>query len=421
MPAHDSLDCCIVGGGPAGLTLALLLARAGRSVTVLEKHADFLRDFRGDTIHPSTLEVIYELGLLDRFTQLSHQKVFQLYGQFGNTRIPIADFSHLPVQAPYIALMPQWDFLDFLAGEARRYPRFELQMQAEATNLIEEANQVRGVCVRTPVGVRRIHAALTVAADGRHSLLRERAGLKVQDLGAPMDVLWFRLSRRPEDSIETMGRFEPGRIIVMLNRGTYWQCAFVIPKGGIDSIRTAGLPAFRANLATLLPLAPDRALDIHSWDDVKLLTVSVDRLETWYKSGLLCIGDAAHAMSPIGGVGINLAVQDAVAAANILVGPLAIGQIGLDTLRRVQKRREWPTRITQRMQLLIQNNVIVPTLNAGQMTRPPILIRMLARWPLLQRLSARLIGMGIRPEHVAPEIRAPARETAKAIIRMLNL
>jgi 2-polyprenyl-6-methoxyphenol hydroxylase-like FAD-dependent oxidoreductase len=412
MATHDSLDCCIVGGGPAGLMLGLLLARAGRSVTVLEKHADFLRDFRGDTIHPSTMEVMHELALLDRFTQLPHQKVFQLYGQFGNSRIPIADFSHLPVHAPYIALMPQWDFLDFLVDEARRYPGFKLLMQAEATDLIQEAGEVKGVCVRTPEGPRELRAALTIAADGRHSLLRERAGLKVQDLGAPMDVLWFRLSRRPDDPVETMGRFEPGRIIVTLNRGTYWQCAFVIPKGDIKAIKAAGLSAFRANLETLLPLPADRPLDICSWEDIKLLTVSVDRLESWCKPGLLCIGDAAHAMSPIGGVGINLAVQDAVAAANILAGPLANGPVGLDKLRHVQKRRQWPTRVTQRLQLLIQNNIIAPTLKARQMTEPPFLVRMLARWPLLRRLPARLIGMGVRPEHIAPEIRRSFQSTA---------
>jgi 2-polyprenyl-6-methoxyphenol hydroxylase-like FAD-dependent oxidoreductase len=413
MAPRDFLDCCIVGGGPAGLMLGLLLARAGRSVTVLEKHADFLRDFRGDTIHPSTMEVMHELGLLERFTQLPHQKIFQLYGQFGNSRIPLADFSHLPVHAPFIALMPQWDFLDFLADEARRYPGFELQMQAEATNLLEENGQVKGVTVRTPQGPRELHAALTIAADGRHSHLRGRAGLKVQDLGAPMDVLWFRLSRQPDDPAETMGRFEPGRIIVMLNRGTYWQCAFVIPKGDIEAIRAAGLSAFRTNLATLLPLPADRALDIRSWDDIKLLTVSVDRLESWCKPGLLCIGDAAHAMSPIGGVGINLAVQDAVAAANILARPLANGPVGLEDLRRVQKRREWPTRVTQRLQLLVQNNVIAPALKARQMTQPPLFVRALARWPLLRRLPARVIGMGIRPEHVAPEIRSrPSRHPA---------
>jgi 2-polyprenyl-6-methoxyphenol hydroxylase-like FAD-dependent oxidoreductase len=406
MQANSTSDCCIVGGGPAGLMLALLLARAGRSVIVLEKHTDFLRDFRGDTIHPSTMEVMYELGLLNRFLQLPHQKVSQLFGQFGDFRIPIADLSHLPVHAPYIALMPQWDFLNFIAEEARRYSGFELHMGAEATDIVEENGQVKAVQVQMQGNHREIRSLLTVAADGRDSVLRRRARLKVQNLGAPIDVLWFRLSRQPGDPEETMGRFEPGRIIVMLNRGSYWQCAFVIPKGGIEIIKAAGLIAFRNNVAGLLGFSPDRTSEIRSWDEVKLLTVKVDRLESWCKPGLLCIGDAAHAMSPVGGVGINLAVQDAVAAANILAGPLASGAVGLDTLRRVQKRREWPTRVTQRLQLVIQNYVIAPTLQASKFEHPPLVARMLTGWPLLRRIPARLLALGVRPEHVAEEIRA---------------
>jgi 2-polyprenyl-6-methoxyphenol hydroxylase-like FAD-dependent oxidoreductase len=386
--------------------LGLLLARAGRTVTVLEKHADFLRDFRGDTIHPSTMEIIYELGLLDRFLNLPHQKVSELFGYFAGRRFAIADLSRLPVHAPYIALMPQWDFLDFLADEAGRYPGFELRLQTEAIELVDVAGQVEGVRARTSGGVVDLRASLTVAADGRQSLLRELAGLKVRDLGAPMDVLWFRLSRNPGDPKETMGRFEPGRIAVMLNRGTYWQCAFVIPKGASSTVRKAGLPAFRSALAALLDIAPERTLDIASWDDVKLLTVTVDRLESWCSPGLLCIGDAAHAMSPIGGVGINLAVQDAVAAANILAAPLAQGRVGLNTLRLVQKRREWPTRVTQGLQVMLQNRVIAPTLSSREMTRPPLMLRLLERWPALRRLPARLIGIGIRPEHLAPVLRA---------------
>jgi 2-polyprenyl-6-methoxyphenol hydroxylase-like FAD-dependent oxidoreductase len=410
MSSDSTLDCCIVGGGPAGLMLALLLARAGRSVTVLEKHADFLRDFRGDTIHPSTMEVMHELGLLDRFLQLPHQKVSQLFGQFGNFKIPIADLSHLPVHAPYIALMPQWDFLNFIAGEARRYPGFELHMGAEATDIFEENGRVKAVQIQGEP--REIRSLLTVAADGRDSILRRRARLPVQDLGAPIDVLWFRLSRQSGDREETMGKFEPGRIIVMLNRGSYWQCAFVIPKGGIEAIKSAGLDAFRDTIASLLGFSPGRTAEIRSWDDVRLLTVKVDRLESWCKPGLLCIGDAAHAMSPIGGVGINLAVQDAVAAANILAPRLAEGAVGLDTLRRIQKRREWPTRVTQRLQLMIQNYVIAPSLKAEKFERPPLAARMLTGWPLLRRIPARLLALGVRPEHVSEEIRRASAQMA---------
>jgi 2-polyprenyl-6-methoxyphenol hydroxylase-like FAD-dependent oxidoreductase len=405
--SSDQVDCCIVGGGPAGLMLAVLIARTGGSVTVVEKHSDFLRDFRGDTIHPSTMEVMHELGLLDRFLQRPHQKVHELFGQFANTTVPIADFSRLPVHAPYIALMPQWDFLDFLADEARTCSGFELRMQNEAVDLIEAGGIIKGVRVTTPSGPNTIRAALTVAADGRGSRMRRQAGLKVKDLGAPIDVLWFRLSRHPNDPAQTMGRFEPGRIIVMLNRDSYWQIAFVIAKGELLELEAQGLISFRATLAELLPLPADRLSELRSWDDVKLLTVKVDRLESWCRPGLLCIGDAAHAMSPIGGVGINLAIQDAVAAANILAEPLAKGEIDLGTLRLVQRCREWPTRATQRLQLVIQNRVIVPALGAPLATRPPLLLRLLARWPWLRRLPARIIGMGFRPEHVAPHIRGP--------------
>ena len=405
-PAYS--QCVIAGGGPAGMMLGLLLVRAGVRVAVLEKHRDFLRDFRGDTIHPSTMEILYELGLLERFLQLPHEKVSRLFGQFGDLQVPFADFSHLPVQAPYIAMMPQWDFLDFLADEGKRYPVFHLAMSAEALDLINADGRVVGVRTKTEDGEQEIRGDLVIAADGRHSVLREKAGLVVRDLGAPIDVLWFRLSRQPSDSAETMGRFDPGAIMVMINRGTYWQCAYVIPKGGINEIKAQGLPAFKARLARSLPVPAARADEIASWDDVKLLTVAVDRLEQWHKPGLLCIGDAAHAMSPVGGVGVNLAVQDAVAAANILSAPLREGRVEEHHLAAVQTRRLWPTRVVQSLQLAIQNNVIAPTLRASAPRKPPLPVRLLTWFPLLRRVPARLVGLGIRPEHVSDEIRRAA-------------
>ena len=403
IPAHS--QCVIAGGGPAGMALGLLLARAGVTVTVLEKHRDFLRDFRGDTIHPSTMEILHELGLLERFLQLPHEKVSRISGSFGDLLVPFADFSHLRVHAPFIAMMPQWDFLDFLADEGKRYPGFHLAMSTEAVDLIEEGSRVVGVRVKAEGGEKEIRGDLVVAADGRHSVLRRQAGLKVGDLGAPIDVLWFRLSRQPDDTAETMGRFDPGAIMVMINRGTYWQCAYVIPKGGIDEVKAQGLQAFKVRLAKSLPIPADRADEIASWDDVKLLTVAVDRLEQWYKPGLLCIGDAAHAMSPVGGVGVNLAVQDAVAAANILAAPIREGRVEDHHLAAVQKRRLCPTRIVQSIQVAVQNNVIAPTLRASAPRKPPLPARLLVRFPLLRRLPARLVGLGIRPEHVSEEIR----------------
>jgi 2-polyprenyl-6-methoxyphenol hydroxylase-like FAD-dependent oxidoreductase len=404
MNSAPDCQCAVVGGGPAGLMVGLLLARAGVGVCVLEKHADFLRDFRGDTIHPSTMEILHELGLLESFLKLPHEKVPRLSGRFGDLAIPFADFSYLPVHGPFIAMMPQWDFLDFLSDEARRYPGFDLEMQAEATGLIEENGRVVGVQAQTPAGQRDIRAGLVVAADGRHSVLRRRAGLTVRDLGAPIDVLWFRLSRRPCDTAETMGRFDPGAILVMINRGDYWQCAYVIPKGGIDQVKAQGLAAFKARIGRSLPFPAGRVEEIASWDVIKLLTVRVDRLEHWYRPGLLCIGDAAHAMSPVGGVGVNLAVQDAVAAANILWRPLREGRAGPEHLSQVQRRRMLPTRITQALQLAIQNKVIAPTLKSVRLARPPLPVRLLGKWPIFRRLPARLVGLGIRPEHVSDEI-----------------
>jgi len=392
--------CCIAGGGPAGVMLGLLLARAGVDVLVLEKHADFLRDFRGDTIHPSTLDVMHELGLLEDLLTLPHQKAPRLNAKVGGLALTVADFTHLPTHCGFIAFMPQWDFLNFLAERGARYPTFTLRMQAEVTGLIEEAGGVVGLQATTPDGPLEVRASLVVGADGRHSVVRARAGLQVDEFGAPMDVLWFRLSRRPGDSEDPMARFDMGRIFIMLNRGEHWQCGFVIPKGSLDQLRERGLPAFRDSVARLAPFAADRVGELREWDAIKLLTVQVDRLPRWYRPGLLCIGDAAHAMSPVGGVGINLAIQDAVAAANLLAAPLREGRLATEDLRRVQRRRELPTRVTQRLQIFMQNRVIRRVLGSTDKLAPPLAVQLLARFPFLRRIPARLIGIGVRPEHV---------------------
>ncbi len=397
--------CCIAGSGPAGMMLGFLLARAGIDVIVLEKHADFLRDFRGDTIHPSTLEIIHELGLLDELLRLPHETVYRLNAQIGDTTLTLADFTHLPTRCRFIAFMPQWDFLDFLADHARRYRTFRLLMQAEVTDIVKEAERVVGLRVKTPTSTLEVRADLVVAADGRQSIVREKAGLPVQEFGAPMDVLWFRLSRKRDDTAQTMGRFDTGRIFIMINRGEYWQCGYVIPKGQFDEIRKQGLESFRETIGQLAPHARDQVNELQSWDDIKLLTVRVDRLSQWFRPGLLCIGDAAHAMSPVGGVGINLAIQDAVAAANALAEPLRKRQVTVDELRRIQKRREFPTRVTQWLQLTVQRRVIAPVLSGTRRVKPPLLLRLIAAIPLLRRIPAYVIGIGVRPEHIrTPEI-----------------
>ena len=390
--------CCIAGGGPAGLMLGYLLARAGIDVVVLEKHADFLRDFRGDTIHPSTLQIMRKLGLLDEFLKLPHQRVSSLSAYFGNEKIEIADFSHLPVQAPYIAMMPQWDFLNFLAERANAFPNFRLMMRAEATKLVVDGNRCVGLRALADGSEVTIRAQLVVAADGRDSAIRKSAGLAVEDFGAPMDVLWFRLSRAAGDTSETQARFFAGGILIMLDRGDYWQCAFVIPKGENKRVRSAGLPAFRNRLGPLLPFGAARADELQDWDQVKLLVVQVNRLKRWWQPNLLCIGDAAHAMSPVGGVGVNLAVQDAVAAANILIEPLRTGTLSDVHLQAVQKRREWPTKLTQFLQLQLQKRVIASVLGSKTQLKPPLFLRLLTKIPLLQRMPARLVGLGVQPE-----------------------
>ncbi|HUI96911.1 MAG TPA: FAD-dependent oxidoreductase [Xanthobacteraceae bacterium] len=390
--------CVIAGGGPAGIMAGFLLARAGVDVIVLEKHADFFRDFRGDTIHPSTMDVMAELGLLDDFLKVPHQEVHYGEAEIGEEKFRVADLTHLRTHCRFIAFMPQWDFLNFLASQGGKLPRFRLMMATEATDLMREGARTVGVVAKTASGEIRIRADLTIGADGRHSRIREAAGLEVEDIGAPMDVLWLRLARRPGDEHAVLGRFVDGRFFIMLDRGDYWQCAMVIRKGTFEEVKRAGLAAFRARVARFAKR--DNADEIESFDDVKLLTVAVDRLPEWALPGLLFIGDAAHAMSPIGGVGINLAIQDAVAAANILSDPLRDRRVTLDELRQVQRRRAFPTWATQKVQTTIQNQVIDPMLTSGKTPKAPAILRLAQRWPFLQRIPARLIGLGFRPEHV---------------------
>lgn len=392
--------CCIAGGGPAGIMLGFLLARAGVDVYVLEKHKDFLRDFRGDTIHPSTLELMYELGILEEFLKLPHQKVVELTGQVGAESVVVADLRHLPTHCKFLALMPQWDFLNFMARKGRTYPQFHLMMSTEVTDIVQESGQVSGVLAKTPVGEIQVRADLVVGADGRRSVVRERAGLRVIDLGAPMDVMWTRISRLPSDPKQTFGHIEAGKIFVMIDREEYWQCAYVIPKGSADELQKKGLSAFRQEIANLSPFLGNRVQELRDWTDVALLTVVVDRLAQWSRPGLLFIGDAAHAMSPIGGVGINLAIQDAVAAANILAVSLRRGRSSEAELAKVQRRREFPTRATQRMQTFVHSHVLARVLERDKPMKLPWPLKLLLHWPYVRRIPARIIGVGFRPEHI---------------------
>lgn len=404
MTQRIETSCCIVGGGPAGMVLALLLARMGVDVIVLEKHADFLRDFRGDTVHPSTLEIMYELGILDEFLKRPHQEIREASAQIGQDTIPMIDLRHLATHCKFVAMMPQWEFLDFISEQAARHPTFHLKMQVEATDLIQENDHVRGVIAKTPEGALEVRARLLIGADGRRSVIRQRAGLQVLQLGAPMDVFWMRISRVPSDPTESLGRIDRGHMFVMINREEYWQCAYLIPKGSADEVRQKGIQTFQRSILEIVCFLGERVKELNDWSHVSLLTVAVDRLEKWHKSGLLCIGDAAHAMSPIGGVGINLAIQDAVATANLL-GPILLQRSPSEgELAMVQQRRIFPTRVTQGFQVFAQNHVIRRVLasdpNKDKPMRAPWFMKLFARFPFLRRIPARMLGVGVRPEHV---------------------
>jgi 2-polyprenyl-6-methoxyphenol hydroxylase-like FAD-dependent oxidoreductase len=392
--------CCVIGCGPAGAMLGLMLAREGVDVLVLEKHADFLRDFRGDTLHPSTMEIMDELGLADGLLDLEHTKAPRIEARLPGETVTVADLSRLKTRYPYITFMPQWDFLDYITGEAKRHPNFRLEMNAEAKELILEGGIVRGVRYETPDGPREARALLTVAADGRSSPFKEQAGLKMVRTSPPIDVLWFRLSRREGDPEDTFGYAGGGRFMVAINRGEYWQIAYVIRKGEYQNVRDAGLTAFRRSVSETIPDLADRTGELQDWEAVKLLSVQADRLRRWHRPGLLCIGDAAHAMSPVGGVGINLAIADAVAAANALARPLREGRVRSRDLMAVQFRRELPTRAIQAFQSFAQRRVISSSLGPDGAPSIPAVARMLLRLRPVRSLPARIIAFGIWPEHV---------------------